>query len=113
MASRIPLDDQLTVDLTKITEYLLNLSHDEGAPKAKFFLGRGFALSQPNLLASALIEHGRTQTITATIKSAYGTKYEVQCQLVTPDGKNPCILSVWIQEGKKAPRLITAHPGAD
>ena len=42
----------------------------------------------------------------------FGTKYQVECQLETPDEMNPCILSVWIVEDDLPPRLITAHPNS-
>jgi hypothetical protein len=36
----------------------------------------------------------------------------VQCSIVTPDGINPCITTVWqIDHGAAVHRLITAHPG--
>ena len=39
-----------------------------------------------------------------------GIKYEVECSLATPDGRNPCIRTVWISQAEQPPRLITAHP---
>lgn len=51
-----------------------------------------------------------TQPVTETRDTRFGRKFTVECQIQTPDGKNPCILTGWIQEGTKPPRLVTAHP---
>jgi filamentous hemagglutinin len=43
--------------------------------------------------------------------TAFGDKYELKCELRTPDKRNPCIVTVWIVEkGQEAPKLITAYP---
>jgi hypothetical protein len=36
--------------------------------------------------------------------------FTVECQIETPDGRHPCILTAWILEGDEPPRLVTAHP---
>ena len=109
---KLPQKDSLVVDQAKITDYLLNQGHKEGGPKAKYFHNRGFTLLGWEEMAAALRQHGRTQPITETSSTPFGKKFTVQCQIQTPDGKNPCILTVWIQEGDKAPRLVTAHPNS-
>ena len=64
------------------------------------------------VMAEALRQHGATQTVTEASESRHGKKFTVECQIQTPDGKNPCILTGWIQEGTKPPRLVTAHPNS-
>lgn len=100
------------MEQTKITEYLLNPDHKEGASKAKFFLNRGFTPLQWKEMAESLRGHGRTQPVTAASTTKFGKKFTVECQIETPDGKNPCILTAWIVEGSKPPRLVTAHPNS-
>ena len=33
-------------------------------------------------------------------------------QGTTPDRRNPCIVTVWIQQANSAPKLVTAYPGS-
>ena len=108
----LPQAQSLIVDELKITGYLLNSQHPQGAAKAKFFLKRGFSPDQWASMAEALRQHGQTQPVTASDTTMHGKKYTVECQLTTPDGRNPCILTGWIQEGDKPPRLVTAHPNS-
>lgn len=95
-----------------MTKYLLNLEHEKGGSKARFFLNRGFTVEHWKILAKAIREHGATQPVTAKEPTRPGEKFGVQCQIVSPDGKNPCILSVWIKEGTKPLRFVTAHPNS-
>ena len=108
----LPDSDRLIVEKSKLVSYLLNLSHKDGASKAKFFLQRGFKADPWQTFAEALQTHGASRTVTGIENSKHGKKFTVECQIRTPDGKNPCILSVWLQATGKAPRLITAHPNS-
>ena len=108
----LPNPDQLIVEEAKLTSYLLNSAHKDGASKAKFFLKRGFKAADWKNFAKALTTHGAKQTVTDIETTRHGKKFTVECQLETPDGKNPCILSVWIQTKGKTPRLVTAHPNS-
>jgi hypothetical protein len=107
---RLPRPDELIVEPEKITNYLLCASHPDGSSKAKFFSLLGFDVRHWKLLAKALVQHGCTQEIIEEVVTPFGMKYVVQCLLVTPDERNPCILSVWVAEHDKAPRLVTAYP---
>lgn len=95
----------------KITHYLLNVVHPDGSGKAKFFLGHGFATSQPEVLQAAIHQHAEVNAIKEVTRNEHGTKTIVRCSLSTPDGRNPCILVVWIREaGCDKQRLVTAYP---
>jgi hypothetical protein len=99
------------VQASKISEYLLNLQHTVGQHKAKFFMAFGFELSNPNSFSNALIEQGQTQTLTVTKATQFGTIFSVDCHIQSPDGRNPCIRTVWeLRTNSKEPRLITAFP---
>ncbi|MBL9130973.1 MAG: hypothetical protein JNG86_07230 [Verrucomicrobiaceae bacterium] len=108
----LPQPDRLMVEQSKVTDYLLNRDHPEGGSKAKFFLNRGFTPLLWQEMAESLRQHGRTQPVTETTATRFGKKFTVECQIKTPDGKNPCILTAWIIEGSKPPRLVTAHPNS-
>lgn len=106
----MPPSDGLEVERKKAAGYLLNLTHNDGAAKARFFLRCGFTVEDWESFARALREHGATRAVIDEEETKFGRKYRVECQLTTPDEFNPCILSVWIQTGDRPPRLVTAHP---
>jgi hypothetical protein len=62
-------------------------------------------------LKRALLNHPQNNPVTSQATNPFGRKFEVSCSLVTPDGRNPCIISVWIIEPPDPdPRFITAYP---
>jgi hypothetical protein len=99
------------LDDRKIIRYLLNTVHPTGASKAQFFISFGFSPGNWTELKSALLEHPQNNPAISQARSPFGQKFEVRCLLVTPDGRNPCIISVWIIEPPVlSPRFITAYP---
>ena len=99
------------VEERKILKYLLDLTHPQGAAKARFFLGRGFAVETWTVMRDALIAQGTTNVVVRTIENEFGKRYTVECICPTPDATNPCIRSVWeVKPEDPRPRLITAHP---
>lgn len=110
LPAKLPQSQHLQVPEQKVIGYLLNPEHKDGASKSKFFRKRGFTPDQWAVFAKALQDHGATQPVTSMEETKHGKKFVVECNLDTPDGKNPCILSVWIQTKNDPPRLVTAHP---
>ena len=109
--SQLPRVTNAILDDRKITQYLLSTVHPAGEPKAKFFISFGFSLENWAELKSALLKHAQNNPVTAQVSSPFGQKFEVCCSLVAPDGRNPCIISVWIIEPPDpSPRFITAYP---
>ncbi len=109
--SQLPRVANAILDNRKITQYLLNTAHPTGAAKARFFISLGFPPGNWAELKSALLNHPRNNPVTSQARSSFGQKFEVSCSLVTPDGRNPCIISVWIIEPPdRSPRFITAYP---
>src|SRR4051794_40727233 len=82
-----------TVLEAKITNYLLDEEHPIGRHKARFFVQFGFSIERWQEMASALTKHPSRNPI-EEINSPYGKKYVVQCSMETPDGRNPCIVTV-------------------
>jgi hypothetical protein len=108
---RLPNADFAQVEREKITEYLLNAEHRYGASKARFFASFGFRLANWEVLALALLKHGRHYEVSRVIETIFGANYEIEGSLKTPDGRMPRIRSVWqVDHGMVAPRLITAYP---
>ncbi len=68
-ARRLPKADRAIVGQRRIGEYLLNLEHPAGGPKARFFIAHGFASGAWDLLQAALIIQGRVNTITRTVET--------------------------------------------
>jgi hypothetical protein len=100
-----------TVAEPKITNYLLDLSHPLGASKAAFFRDCGFSHAEWQTMAAALAAHPVLNQIESKTDTPHGSKYVVRCNLATPDGRNPCVVTVWMKEGDTPARLVTAYPG--
>ena len=99
------------LDNRKITQHLLSTVYSTGASKAKSFMSFGFSLGNWAELKSALLNHPQNNAATSQASNSFGQKFEVRCALVTPDGRTPCIMSVWIIEPPDPnPRFITAYP---
>jgi len=99
------------VERGKIADYLLNPAHRYGASKARFFAQFGFRLEAWEVLAAALREQGQRHDVSRTKETGFGPRYEVECELATPDGRRPRVRTVWqVDHGEVAPRLITAYP---
>ncbi|MGH7116886.1 MAG: DUF6883 domain-containing protein [Stellaceae bacterium] len=76
------------------------------------FLSFGFSQANWGVLKYVLLSHPRTNAVKAQTTTSYGEKYLVSCSLMTPDGRNPCVVSVWIIEPPDPnPRFVTAYAG--
>lgn len=108
---KLPNAERAVAGQEKICGYLLNAHHRYGASKAKFFTEFGFRLESWEVLADALREHGRQHEVSKEKETGFGPRYEVDGELVAPDGRRPRVRTVWqIDQGETAPRLITAYP---
>ncbi len=94
----------------KVCDYLLAKFHADGSSKAKFFLARGFTPQDWRGMADALRTQGSENPVQRYESTPYGRKIMVRCHLVTPDGRDPCILTVWMEEDGKPIKLVTAYP---
>ncbi|HEX9488978.1 MAG TPA: hypothetical protein VF930_01760 [Stellaceae bacterium] len=99
------------IDPNKITRYLLHsASTTGGATKATFFMAFGFTPANWQVLHDALIEHASTAYLdNIDSSSPYGPKEVYRCGIRSPDGRNPCICSVW-QHRHGDWWFITAYP---
>jgi hypothetical protein len=111
--SQLPRADDAELDDIKITRYLLDPFHSqEAAAKARFFASHGFSAANWTERKGALLDHPRRNSVSSRPASAFGHKYVVSCSLSTPDGRDPCIVTVWIIEPpSQHPRFVTAYPG--
>lgn len=92
-------------------EYLLNEAHPTGGPKARFFKQVGFSTENSMTFEAALLRHPSDNDVWKQVETALGTKSIVRCNLVTPNGRNPCVLTIWFKpHGSTAHRLVSAYP---
>lgn len=105
---RLPGADAAFVDLRKIADYLLNPAHPQNGGKAGFFFRHGFVADS---LATSLADYPQRNPLAREQASLHGRKFVVHCTIASPDGRNPCITSIWIVDsGDDRPRLVTAYP---
>jgi hypothetical protein len=108
---KIPNNNKSFVADNKITDYLLSETHEIGKHKANYFKRFGFDIADITTFKDSLIKHSIERDIEKTENSDFGIKYELKCEIKTPDEKNPCIVTVWIVEsGQQEPKLVTAYP---
>lgn len=100
-----------TVPEDKIKQYLLDINHPDGGPKAKFFLRHGYTLTSWSLLATDLRLHGQTHPVSGQRPTTDGTNYSVIGPLTMPDGVTRTVKTVWyIETNGTHPSLVTAYP---
>lgn len=112
-ATRVPDAAKATVAPEKVRDYLLAADHPDNAGKAAFFGLFGFTPGQWTELQLALAAHPANNVVVGSVPAGDGVRYRVRCGLRSPDGRNPCITTVWAVEGGQPPRLITAFPGPE
>lgn len=107
---RLPNTEQARVAPEKARDYLLDVGHPDGGPKAKFFLRFGFTREEWQTFADALHGHAVTHEVVGIRETPHGTHYVVDGFLETPDGCNPRVRTVWeLAPDSEIPRLITAY----
>ena len=110
-AAYLPNALQVRVTREKIVDYLLCAEHPDGGSKARFFQHFGFSLENWPALAEALRKHCLENKTVNAVESPFGCRYIVEGKIMSPDGRNPRVRTIWIVEkGESVPRLITAHP---
>lgn len=106
----LPEDARLVIETAKIEDYLLNLDHEVGKSKARYFLGKGFSKENTAEFRSSLENHARTRPVISDVPSIHGRKLTVECSMSFPDGKDRCVHAVWISEPTGDFRLVTSYP---
>lgn len=70
----LPHANATVVDKRKVTDYLLNELHPDGAGKARFFVAVGFKAEDWHILAASLHLHARENPVIETVESPYGRR---------------------------------------
>ena len=99
--SLLPHLDRAVVPEAKIVSYLLSARHSGGRAKARFLESFGFRAQDWHAL----------RDVTASHQTRFGTRYEIDGPLPTPDGRAPMVRVVWFVESREnVPRLVTLVP---
>ena len=108
---KMPRAHQAYVQRAKITEYLLSPTHRVGRGKEAFFRRFGYRAEEWSSLAEALRIHAAKYDVANTQDTPFGSRYIIEGQLETPDGRRPLVRAVWfIDTGATAPRFVSAYP---
>ena len=111
---QLPNADHAVIPPEKITAYLLNEAHPRGRGKAALFTRFGFTASQPEVFVTALLTHAKTYSVASSRPAHDGICYAVKGILLTPDGRNPSVRTVWfVGPAQTFPRLVTAYAHND
>lgn len=107
---QIPAADEAFIAIEKLVDYLLNVDHPDGSPKARVFAHAGFDVERPAEFEKAPREQHLTRDARPGKDSPFGNKYEITAYLKGPTGE-VLVTSVWmIRHGEAIPRLITVVP---
>ena len=105
------LPSHFTIEISsqKLTGYLLNMEHPDGRSKAAFLLKNGFG--EPESLRLALLQLITNHPVTQQRHTIYGTKYVVDGLLISPQGKEVSVRTVWIVlQELSICTFVTAYP---
>ncbi|WP_375338976.1 DUF6883 domain-containing protein [Ancylothrix sp. D3o] len=57
------------------------------------------------------MNHAADHELAKIEASPFGTRYVIEGRVITPDGRNPEVRSVWfISTGDDTPKLVSAYP---
>ncbi len=109
---KLPHFENAYIPEAKIVKYLLNLEHKQGGKdKAAFLMRFGFTIEAWEVLAQALLAHAATHEVASTMILPDRVHYVVEGELISPDGRNPQMRSVWVIEtDSDVPRFVSAYP---
>ena len=94
----------------KILDYLLSMESRTGRSKARYFTQFGFRREKWQRMVDALLRHGASHAVVNIAETQYGPTYAIDGALLTPDGRNPRVRTVWMVRHGDAPRFVTAYP---
>jgi hypothetical protein len=106
---KLPDAGSAVVEDAKVRDYLLNAAHPGNLGKTALFQAFGFQPAAWEAMRDALRKHPVVNEVVGTTRNPHGTKHEVRCSLGTPDGRDPCLTTIWIVETGCPPRLVTAY----
>jgi hypothetical protein len=106
----IPNAKEATAATEKVRDYLLNPEHPDGGSKAAWFQSLGYARDRWEELASDVLALAAPCDQFATVRTPYGVKNFMKGRIGRESHRTAGVLAVWIVEGGRPPRLVTAYP---
>lgn len=105
---KLPNAERAVVDVVKLREYCLSLSHPRGRHKARVFATvLGITADDAEILHAALLSAARTYEATPAESDEYGQRYVLDFPMECFD-KSATIRSGWIiLSGEDFPRLTS------
>jgi hypothetical protein len=108
---KIPNSECAVIEPSKLTEYLLNTEHKRGGSKAKLLIQFGYSPNNWQQLEADIRKFHLTVNVNVVKETAYGMRYEISANLLTPINRSLPVKTVWqITTGTDFPRLITLVP---
>jgi len=108
---KIPNADRAVIAEDKLRNYLLNLAHRRGGPKAKMLLSMGYRPDDWQSLEGDIRAQHLTAEVDCEGDTEYGRRYEIVAPLHGPAGKAVVFRSIWqVDVETDYPRLITMYP---
>jgi hypothetical protein len=80
---------RLAVHPSKIADYLMSQSHEDGRHKQRILTAHGFTDSRPDVLIDALFWHATTAVEISDTSTSHGRKWVLRGRLQCPDGHQP------------------------
>jgi len=106
-----PNAEYAIVTQEKLIDYLLNLTHPVGGPKAAWFASIGYTQNNWEKLRDDLLRVAQTSDDFVPKPSPFGVKYETSGEIGCEGYRPATVMIVWIVEENSPPRLVTAYPG--
>jgi len=105
---KIPFQNNLIIDNTKISNYLLDLLHPSGKDKAEFFISHKCTAES---LKELLLKQAKEENYLNKSTTPFGEKYIIESIILLPDLTPFKLRSVWIVlNNQNFTTFVTAYP---
>ena len=107
---KLPNGHRAIIDQRKVTDYCLDLAHEDGGHKARLFQALiGLNRANASLLLDALHDAAETGEAAVGRADKYGWRYVIDFELAGPNG-TATVRSAWIiRIDDEVPRLVTCY----
>jgi hypothetical protein len=108
---KLPNGHLAILDVNKLEQYCLSLTHPRGRHKARLFAASlGISTAQIETLRKALVTAATDGDATLVRKNKFGDLYRVDFEMAGPHGPKR-VQSAWIVlENEQIPRFVTCYP---
>lgn len=103
---------EFQVPSQKFTDYLLNIDHSHGGPKAKFFIETlGIQPNDWRFLADQIVQAAKSGELYRLKLSPYGASHGSLALITGRNGKIAVVETAWILPAEGPAQFVTAYPG--